>query len=268
MMLIVLISWNARADLERCLHSLIEAPPERPHTIAVVDNASRDGSADMVAQAFPAVRLIRSAENLGFARANNLAIRETPGDPVLLLNPDTIVPPGAIDRLADHLARHADAAAAGPRLVDGGGQPEISFGRLPSPFREGVRKTLSRLHARRVQPFTRWVDRQTRRPQEVDWVSGAALLVRRQAAEQAGLLDEHYQLYWEDIDFCAALRARGWRILFTPDAEITHLRGRSAAAAPAAAVRRAYRSAQLRFYAKHRPLWVRPLRLYQRLRYH
>lgn len=267
MLLIVIVSWNARADLERCLRSLADPPPATPHTIAVVDNASADGSADLVAERFPAVRLIRSDENLGFARANNLAIRQLPGDPILLLNPDTIVPPGAIDRLVEHLASHPDAAAAGPRLVDGDGFPEISFGRLPSPAREAVRKVMTRLHARRVRPVTWWVDRRARRGRAVDWVSGAALIVRRRPAEEAGLLDERFPLYWEDIDFCAGLRARGWQVLFTPAAEITHLRGRSARAAPEAAGR-AYRSAQLAFYAKHRPRWLPALRLYQRLRYH
>lgn len=267
MLLIVIVSWNARDDLERCLRSLTAAPPAIPHTIAVVDNASTDGSADMVAETFPTVQLIRNTENVGFARANNLAIRQVPGDPILLLNPDTLVPAGAIDRLAAHLANHPEAAAAGPRLVDGEGHAEISFGRLPSPVREAVRKLLSRLHARRVQPVTSWIDRRARRPRAVDWVSGAALLVRRRPAEDAGLLDERYQLYWEDIDFCAALRARGWRVLFTPAAEITHLRGRSTQAAPEATMR-AYRAAQLTFYARHRPKWLPALRLYQRLRYH
>ena len=268
MLLIVIVSWNGRADLERCLKSLAAAPLQTPHAIAVVDNASGDGSAEMVASRFPAVRLIRCAENLGFARANNLAIRQVPGDPILLLNPDTIVPPGAIDRLAAFLTANPEAAAAGPRLRDGGGRIEISSGRLPSPLREAGRKVLSALHARGFGPATWWVERQGARPRDVDWVSGAALLVRRQAAEAVGLLDERYQLYWEDIDFCARLRARGWRILVTPAAEITHLRGRSAARAGPAAVRQAYRSAQLTFYATHRRRWLPALRLFQRLRYH
>jgi N-acetylglucosaminyl-diphospho-decaprenol L-rhamnosyltransferase len=266
-LLIVIVSWNARDDLERCLQSLHQTPPGNAHTIAVVDNASADGSADMTSARFPSVRLIRADTNLGFARANNRAIREVPGDPILLLNPDTIVPAGAIDRLMAHLQQHPDAAAVGPRLVDGEGHVEISSGLLPSPRRELVRKALSRLHAQRLQPFTRWVDRAARQPRRVDWVTGAAMLVRREAAEAVGLLDEEYELYWEDIDFCAALRARGWRVLFTPDAEIVHLRGRSASSAPLLADR-AYRVSQLRFYRKHRRFWAPAVRLYQRLRYH
>lgn len=264
---IVIVSWNARRDLERCLGSLHGAPPAIPHDIVVVDNASTDGSAEMVAQAFPGVRLLRSPENLGFAGGNNLALRQAAADLLLLLNPDTIVPPGAIDRLVGRLLADPGAAAAGPRLVDGNGDPELSFGRLPTPFTEARRKLLSRLYARRLKPAAALVRWMTGAERRVGWVSGACLLVRRGAAEAVGFLDERYRLYWEDVDFCAALRARGWTILFTPSAEITHLRGRSAASAPAQAGR-AYRDAHLAFYAKHRPRWLPLVRWYVRLRYH
>jgi GT2 family glycosyltransferase len=266
-LLVVIVSWNAREDLRRCLLSLADARTSTPYAVVVVDNASGDGSAEMVERDFPSVRLIRSAENLGFARANNRAIRGDASDLILLLNPDTLVPPGAIDTLVARLLAHPDAAAAGPRIVDGNGRPELSFGRMPTPFAEARRKLLGRLHARGVSPFTAIVRRMTSREQRVDWISGACLLVRRPAAEAVGLLDERYQLYWEDVDFCAALRARGWTIRFTPAAEITHLRGRSAAAAPAP-VRRAYREAQLAFYAKHQRRWLPFLRGYMKLRYH
>jgi N-acetylglucosaminyl-diphospho-decaprenol L-rhamnosyltransferase len=264
--LIVIVSWNARMDLERCLASLVEAPPAIPHSVVVVDNASQDGSADMVANRFPAVRLIRSDENLGFARGNNLALRGAQSDLILLLNPDTIVAAGAIDALVGRLMAHPRAAAAGPRIIDGDGEPELSFGRMPTPLAEAGRKLLSRLYAARVPPFPALVRRVTARERMVDWVTGACLLVRRDPAEVVGFLDERYGLYWEDVDFCAALRAKGWSVLFTPAAQILHLRGRSAASAPTAA-NRAYRDAQLAFYMKHQPRWVPLLRWYQRLRY-
>src|SRR5512145_2760006 len=133
---IVIVSWNARDDLERCLRSLEEAPPAIPHEIVVVDNASGDGSAEMVAARFPTVRLLRNADNAGFARANNLALRQGATELALLLNPDTVVPPGAVDALVSRLIAHPGAAAAGPRIVDGKGAPELSFGRMPGPFVE------------------------------------------------------------------------------------------------------------------------------------
>jgi len=261
---IIIVSFNARADLERCLESLHVSPPDVSHEIIVVDNASSDGSAD-AARRWPDVRVIEAGANLGFARANNAGIRASSGADLLMLNSDTIVPPGAIDRLVDDLARHPDVAVVGPRLVDGDGRAELSFGRMIGPLNELRQKRLVRGHERRDPKISAFVDRLTRRAHAPDWVSGACLLVRRADAEAVGLLDERYCLYTEDVDFCAAIRARGRRIRFTPAVEIVHLRGRSAAAAPAAA-REASRQSRLAFYEKHHPFWAPLLRLYLRLR--
>lgn len=261
---IVIVSYNAASDLQRCLQSLQDAPPAASHEIIVVDNASTDSSVE-VARGWPDVRVIEAGGNLGFARANNLGIRESDGELVLLLNSDTIVAPGAIDRLVADLRVHPEAAVAGPRIVDGGGRTELSFGRMIGPFNELRQKVLVRLHARGLWPVAGVVERMTRREQTPDWVSGACLLVRRADAEAAGLLDEQYFLYAEDVDFCAAIRARGRGIRFVPSAEIVHLRGRSGASAPRA-TERAYRQSQIRFYEKHHPAWAPWLRAYLRVR--
>jgi hypothetical protein len=262
---IVIVSHNARADLEACLDSLAAHPPAARHEVVVVDNASTDGSADAAEARAPRVRVIRQASNLGFSAANNIGIRGTSGELILLLNSDTVVPAGALDTLMLRLRSWPSAAAAGPRLVDGSGKVEMSFGRMISPFAELKQRTVMTLHARNAGPVSRWVERVTAREQPVDWVSGAALLVYRRDAEAVGLLDERFFLYTEDVDFCAALRASGRQILFTPAAEITHLRGRSRATAPRM-MNAAYRRSQLAFYAKHHPRWVPVLRLYLRLK--
>lgn len=262
---IVIVSFNARADLERCLHSLHATPPAVTHRIIVVDNGSTDGSVDAVRAAWPAVEVIEMGRNAGFAAANNAGIRAGSGELVLLLNSDTIVPPGAIDALVRQLQQHADAAAAGPRLVDGEGRAEWSFGRMLTPWTELKRMSLQALYARRAPIVTGAIERASRRESHPDWVSGACLLVRRDAAEQAGLLDERYFMYEEDVDFCAALRALGHRILFTPAAEVVHLRGRSARSAPAQA-RLAYHRSHAAFYQKHDPRWVPWLRAWMRLK--
>ena len=251
---IIIVSFNAKADLARCLASLEAAPPAAPHEILVVDNGSTDGSAG-AAREFAGVTVIEAGGNLGFARANNIGIRRSSGANILLLNSDTVVPPGALDRLLAELDRDGTAAVAGPRLVDGGGRAELSFGRMIGPLNEFRQKRLARGGA---------VDSLTRRRQYPDWVSGACLLVRRVDAEAVGGLDERYFMYTEDVDFCAAIRARGRRILFTPDVEVVHLRGRSAASAPAA-TRAHYRRSQLAFYQKHHPGWAPLLRLYVRI---
>ena len=261
---IIIVSFNARADLERCLKSLHTAPPSASHEIIVVDNASGDGSAG-AARRWPQVRVLEAGANLGFARASNVGIRASRGAHLLLLNSDTIVPPQAIDRLLDRLKERPEVAVAGPRLVDADGRAELSFGRMMSPLNEIRQKRLVRGHERRLRGITAFVERVTREEQTPDWVSGACLLVRRADAEAVGLLDERYLMYTEDVDFCAAIRARGRLILFTPAAEIVHLRGRSVARAPSAADH-AYRQSRLAFYEKHHPFWAPLLRLYLRLR--
>jgi len=265
---IVIVSFNVRDHLARCLQSLANAPPAAPHEVVVVDNASADGTIAMVRDRWPAVRAIALDRNAGFAAASNVGIRETRagGSPlVLLLNSDTIVPSGAIDRLIDRLVRTPAAAAAGPRLIDTVGVRELSWGRMPTPFVELRQKVLVRLHQRGTGVARRIVQRRTERERFVDWVSGACVLVWRADAEAVGLLDERYFMYLEDVDFCAAHRARGRAILFTPAAQVVHVRGRSRATAPEM-VEAAYRRAQLAFYAKHQPRWHAWLRRYLRIR--
>lgn len=262
---IVIATFNSDADIARCLLSLRSAPPRTTHEIIVVDNASTDATCATIRATASEVGLIESPSNLGFAAANNLGIRRSQGELLLLLNPDTRVEAGAIDLLVAHLDRRPDAAACGPRLIDGEGRAELSFGRMIGPWAELRQRLLVHGQAARWPIISSYVEAMTRTEGEPDWVSGACLLVRRADAEAAGLLDERYFLYAEDVDFCAALRSRGRKILFTPDATVTHLRGRSRASA-ASAAEQAYRRSQLAFYAKHHPAWVPILGAYLRLR--
>ena len=262
---IVIVNYNARAHLENCLASLAAPPPAIAHDITVIDNASSDGSADAVRARWPAVTVLEQPANVGFAAGNNVGIRASRGALVLLLNNDTLVPAGAVDALVEALERHPDAAIAGPRLVDESGRTELSFGPMISPLNELRQKWTVALHRRRFAPVSRLVERASTRERYVDWVSGACLLVRRADAEQAGLLDERFFLYTEDVDFCAAMRARGRRVLFSPAARIVHLRGRSRSTAPAQ-MNAAYRRSHLAFYDKHHPRWAPLLRLYLRMK--
>jgi hypothetical protein len=262
---IIIVSYNARPDLARCLESLHQAPPSTTHDITVVDNASTEGGLEEIRSRWPGVQLLALDRNRGFAAGNNAGIKVTRGARLLLLNSDTVVPPGAVDTLLARLDAHPDAAAAGPRLIDAAGRAELSFGPMISPLGEARQKAIGALYDAGFPPVAGWVDRVTRREQYVDWVSGACLLVSRSEAEAVGLLDERFFLYTEDVDFCAALRARGRRILFAPASEITHLRGRSRASAPAL-MNAAYRRSQIAFYEKHHPRWAPVLRAYLRLK--
>jgi len=251
---IVIVSFNARSHLDRCLQSLHFAPPERTFETIVVDNASTDGSAE-AARRWSGVRVIDAGSNVGYAAANNIGIRASSGRNLLLLNSDTIVPAGAVDKLLAVLEAEPSVAVVGPRLVDRNGRPELSFGPMVSPWNEFRQKVLLSWQTGRL----------TGRLRLPDWVTGACLLVRRADAEAVGLLDERYFMYFEDVDFCAAIRATGQRILFTPAVQVTHLRGRSRASAPRE-TKRAYRRSQIAFYEKHHPDWVRLLRLYLTVR--
>ena len=260
---IVIVSYDVRADLARCLESLDGQVP--PAAITVVDNRSSDGTLAWLAEHRPAVRAIDAGGNLGFSRANNLGIRATTSDLVLLLNPDTVVPAGAIRALVSTLDAHPDAAALGPRLVDGEGRVELSFGPMISPWGEFRQRRLQRA----CEAGARWavaeVARQTSTAGPRDWGSGACLLARRRDLDAVGLLDERYFMYTEDVDLCAALRARGRSVWFEPSITVHHLRGRSASAAPGPTAQRR-RESHLAFYRKHHPRWAPLLAFWLRRR--
>lgn len=247
---IVIVTYNSAPHIAGCLASLIEHRPTIDHEILVVDNASTDGTGSAVRQRWSGVRVIEAGRNLGFAAANNLGIRQSFSPLILLLNPDTIVPAGAIDALVAAIDRRPPVGIAGPKLVDANGRVELSWGHMMSPWAE--------LRQRLVTP---WAESLARRERDVDWVSGACMLVRREAADAAGLMDERYFMYAEDVDFCAEVRRRGWKVLFTPTAHVIHLRGQSRATA-STATERAYRQSQIAFYEKHHPRWAGWLRWY------
>jgi GT2 family glycosyltransferase len=261
---VIIVSYNTRRDLDRCLASLHDRAPAAAHEIIVVDNASSDGSAE-AARRWPDVLVIESGANRGFAAGTNIGIRASRGENLLLLNSDTRVPEGAIDQLLETLRARPEVAVIGPRLADEHGRVELSFGSMISPLAELRRQRLLRGQTMGRRWAAKRVAALAATECSPDWVSGACLLVRRDDAEAVGMLDERYFMYTEDVDFCAAIRARGRRVLFTPTVEIIHARGRSAATAPLA-TRAAYRRSHLAFYDKHHP-WMAPLlRVYLNVR--
>jgi len=251
---IVIVSYNAKQHLVACLASLQSHPLAASHEIIVVDNASADGSADAAA-GFKGVRVVRLEKNVGFAAGNNAGIRVSSGTNLLLLNNDTTVPANAIDGMLDRLRREPDVAVIGPRLIDGQGRAELSFGPMITPLNEWRQSRLIRGLADNDPAVVSQVEAMTRVEQRPDWVTGACLLVRRTDAEAVGLLDERFFMYTEDVDFCASIRARGRQVLFVPSIEVVHLRGRSAATA-FSATRHAYERSHLAFYSKHHPAYV------------
>jgi len=261
---IIIVNYNTADDLDACLAALHASPPAALGRITVVDNASTDDSASRVATRWSSVRLIRLDRNVGFGAANNVALRQDGAPLVLLLNSDTAAPPGAIDTLVDRLLA-TGAVAAGPRLIDGDGRPEISFGAMLSPATELLQQCRGRLARSDARWARGYVARLVSAERDVDWVSGACLLLRRDAAREAGLFDERYFMYEEDVDLCAALRQRGGRILFTPRAAIVHRRGASVAHT-GRPVSDLYDRSHLAFYEKHQPGWAPLLRFWLAVR--
>jgi N-acetylglucosaminyl-diphospho-decaprenol L-rhamnosyltransferase len=249
---ISIVNWNTREDLRRCLQSLPGGAPRTPLEVFVVDNASTDGSAEMVAAEFPDVHLLRNSENRGFAHANNVALRECTGDYILLLNPDTLVHGGALDTLVADMESHPDAGIGGAKLLNPDGSLQYSCRRFPT-FATGIfrNSALGKLFPGNalVRDYL-MTDFDHATIAEVDWVSGAALCIRRAAMAQIGLLDEIFFMYCEDVDWCYRAGQAGWTVRYFPASIITHVIGRSSDQAVERMVRAHHHSMGL-YFDKH-----------------
>jgi GT2 family glycosyltransferase len=257
---IIIVTFNSADEIDACLRSLVGHTDPFPTTITVVDNGSTDGTAAHVRERWPSVQVIESGGNLGFAKANNIGIRATTSDYVLLMNPDTEAPPGAIQTLVRGLASHPDAAVAGARLLNERGFPELSWGMPITPWNEVKQMLFSRLYHRKVRRFVRKMDKLSRQARQVPWVSGACMVIRRVDLDAVGLLDERYFMYNEDVDLCLEMAKRGRITLYIAGAEVLHHRGRSAPKNPELERRR--QLSHVAYYEKHLPAWTPLLRLY------
>ena len=257
---IIIVTFNSVEEIDGCLQSIDGHTAPFPTTITVVDNASADGTADHVRKRWPSVQVLDSGGNFGFAKANNIGIRATDSDYVLLLNPDTVAPPGAIQTLVRGLASHPEAAIAGARLLGPTGFPELSWGAAISPWNETRQMIFSRLYLRKIRSVVRRMDRLSRQAREVDWVSGACMVIRRADLDAVGGLDERYFMYNEDVDLCVEMGKRGRRTLYVAGAEVLHYRGKSAPKNPELERRR--QLSHVAYYEKHLPMWAPLLRAY------
>lgn len=227
---IIIVSWNVRNLLRVCLQSLLDdvAAVGLAAEILVVDSASADGTPQMVAAEFPSVRLLAQSDNVGFARGNNLGLAAARGAYLLLLNPDTQVRPGALAHLLTYLHANPEVGLVGPQLLNPDGSLQSSRRRFPTlatfiwestwlqPY--APRAVLRRYYAQDLPDDA---------VNDVDWVSGAAMLTRRAVVEQVGGLDEGYFMYSEELDWCRRIRLAGWRIVYLPQARIVHHIGKS-----------------------------------------
>ncbi|MGQ9675835.1 MAG: glycosyltransferase family 2 protein [Chloroflexota bacterium] len=247
---VIVISYNTRELLTRCLKSVVSTVHGTSYEIIVVDNASRDGSAEMVRRDFPRVSLICNDVNRGFAAANNQGIRASRGRYILLLNSDAMVMPGSIRSMVEYMDSHEEVGVVGPRLLNADGSFQGSCADFPSLRGEMLLLTkLSKIAC--PQTYPNYPPEQCRERRAVDWVSGACLMARRKAVDSVGLLDEDYFMYAEETDWCYRMREAGWHVHYLPSARVVHWSGQSAAQEPERKRSHLY-GAKLLFMKKHR----------------
>lgn len=249
---IIIVSWNVRDMLARSLRCIFQTVRRASYEVLVVDNASADGSAAMVRDAFPQVTLIANGSNLGFGQANNQAAALARGRYLLLLNPDAFAHEGAIDELVAFMDAHPEAGASGCRLYYEDGSLQSSVTSFPTVLTE-LWTTLGLDRAFPAHPvFGSYVLAHERlgHVQEVDSLMGAFLMLRASAVARVGLFDERFFMYSEEVDLCYRLRRAGWRNYFVPQAEATHVWGGSAWQIQGESFLRIYRSRFL-FFRKH-----------------
>jgi exopolysaccharide biosynthesis polyprenyl glycosylphosphotransferase len=224
---IVVVTHESRDEIVDCLDTLLDASKSVSCEVIVVDNASTDGTADLVAEAFPEVRLIRKRRRDGFSTNVNIGVVASRGRHLLLLNPDTRMFNGTIDRLVDHLDRHPEVGIVGPRLIYPNGAPQASARRFPTPVNTLVRRT----PLRRLVGVTGGTARHLMKDSvltevtEVDWLLGAAMAIRADAYFELGGLDDAFRLYCEDVDLCWRMHEAGWRVEYLPTATVEHALG-------------------------------------------
>ncbi len=224
---VIIVSWNVRELLANCLRSVF-AQTELALQIIVVDSASSDGSPELVAEQFPQVELLACQENVGFPRGNNLGLERANGRFILLLNPDTIVHGDALARMVSYLQQYPAVGVLGPQLLNDDGSVQSSRRRFPTlgtavfestwlqPF--APQAVLDHYYARDVGDGETAV---------VEWVMGACLMTRQEVVAQVGGLDEAYFMYSEELDYCRRIHEAGWQVVYYPEAQVTHLSGKS-----------------------------------------
>ncbi|MGD2105463.1 MAG: glycosyltransferase family 2 protein [Anaerolineae bacterium] len=246
---IVIVSWNVRSHLCRCLESILGAERRQNSNarleiqVIVVDNGSEDGSAMMVREGFPDVQLVANHDNRGFPAANNQGMALADGRYILFLNPDTEVVGDALSELVTFADEHGDVGMLGPQLVNPDGTVQSSRRRFPTLATAFLESTwlqpavvdapsrgLASILTKPLQRVLRRYylsDRRDDIAQDVDWITGAAMMARREAIDDAGLMDEGFFMYSEELDWCRRFREAGWRVVYFPSARIVHHVGKS-----------------------------------------
>ncbi|MGI5816643.1 MAG: glycosyltransferase family 2 protein [Armatimonadota bacterium] len=249
---VCIVSWNVADDLRACLESVGAQRNPPTFEIIVADNASSDESVSMIREQFPEVELIVNDENLGFAKATNQTLRAARGRYLMMLNPDTVLQPDSLAKLVAVADAHPEAGIVAPRLIYPDGSLQYSCRRFPTIAAAVYRNTLFGRLFPGARPAAEYIMRDCDHDTEhdVDWASGACLLIRREAYEQVGELDEGFVWGSEDVDYCFRMHRAGWSVLYSPVTDVVHAVGRSTDQAVVPTIMRTHRG-MYRLYAKH-----------------
>jgi N-acetylglucosaminyl-diphospho-decaprenol L-rhamnosyltransferase len=258
---IVIVNWNVKDLLRLCLNSVLESlrsgkGRQLSCQFIVVDNASNDGSVEMLGEEFPQIHLVGNEENLGFARASNQGIAFSDGRYVLLLNPDTEVRGDALGEMVAYMEAHRRVGALGPQLLHPDGRVQSSRRRFPSLSTAYLESTFLQQWFPESHILERYYVLETPddETQGVDWIVGACLLMRRQALEEVGLLDERFFMYSEELDWCYRAKKLGWEVVYLPTSQVIHHVGKSSEQVlPVRHIE--FQRSKVLFFKKHHGLW-------------
>jgi len=250
---VVIVNWKVKDLLRKCLASIYQGTAGLEFEVIVADNDSRDGSVEMVAKEFPKAEIIASNRNLGFAKANNEAIARSRGEFVLLLNPDTEAPPGALDKIVGFMRRNPHVAIFGPKILNPDGSLQPSVRRFPTPASQML--IALKLHHLfpRLPALRRYLaaDFDYSRASRCDQVMGAAFCVRRKLIEEIGLLDAGFFIWFEEVDYCRRAADRGFQVWYAPEVEIVHHGGESFGQVFGPNKQKMFNASARRYFLKH-----------------
>lgn len=225
---VAVISYNTKDLLRDCLKSVYDSESLTTYQVVVVDNNSTDGSPKMIKAEFPESLLIENQDNIGFARACNQALEATRAEYVLVLNSDTVITDGCVDTLSEYMKSHEDVGVVGPLILNFDGSVQYSCRDFPSFLDATVHAFVGAILP--LNPFSKRykkIECDHKSEQEVDWVSGAAMCIRKEAANSVGLFDQKYYMYVEDMDFCYRLWQADRKVVYVPEAKVYHHIGQS-----------------------------------------
>jgi len=254
---VIIVNWKVRDLLEQSLKSILLNKDGLSLEIYVVDNDSRDGTSEMIMMEYPEIKVIAMPRNLGFAKANNIAIKQAKGEYIFLLNPDTEVKPNFFKNIYNYMETHPEIGIAGPKILNEDGSIQQSIRRLPDIFSQilillKLRNILGEKNLLRNYFLANF---DYSREQEVEQIMGAAMMIRRDVFEKVGLFDEGFFVWFEEVDLCNRARAAGFKIKYYPGAELLHAGGKSFGQKSMVRKQLIFDKSLLYYFFKHKPLW-------------